>query len=139
MTTQTRFNFEKEGVVSAWYSTTNFADIPDSYFDEDENGLDQWAHNFLIAQYDTENMETNGSDSGTLPTIDVIAPCSYSYSYAEGVIKKIEKLGDTRISWLILLFDYEYRPKKSKIFEDQYVKFVGAFPYQMEAGSIVEI
>ncbi|WP_432473108.1 immunity 22 family protein [Amphritea sp. HPY] len=139
MTTQTGFEFEKESVVSAWYSTTNFSDIPDSYFEEDANGIDQWARNFLIAHYDAENMETNGSESGTLPIIDVIAPCSYSHSYAEAVKKKIEKLGDTEISWLILLFDYEYRPKKSKVFEDEYVKFVGAFPYQMDAGSIVEI
>ncbi|GGK69600.1 immunity 22 family protein [Amphritea balenae] len=132
-------NFEKEGVVSAWYSTVDYASIPDSYFEEDENGLDQWARNFLIPEYDPENMETNGAEKNSLPVIDIIGPCSYSYSYGEAIKNKIEKLGDKKISWLILLFDYEYRPKKSKIFEDEYVKFVGAFPYSMTAGSITEI
>lgn len=133
------YNFEKEGIVSVWYSTASYDQIPDSYFEEDEAGLDQWARNFMIAAYDPENMETNGAESGTLPILDVIGPCSYSHSYGEAVKHKIEKMSDTKISWLILLFDYEYRPKKSKIFEDEFVKFVGAYPYSMTADSIIEL
>ncbi|MEH6577860.1 MAG: immunity 22 family protein [Amphritea sp.] len=131
-------NFEKEGVVSVWYSTVPYLEIPDSYFEEDENGLDQWARNFQIGQYDAELLETNGTDSGTIAIIDAIGPCSYSCSYGEAVIHKINKIGDQQASWIILLFDYEYRPKKTKIHQDEYVKFVGAFPYDMVADSLIE-
>jgi len=129
-------NFEKEGVVSVWYSTTDYSRIPDSYFEEDEQGLDRWAKNFEISEYDPENLETNGKDRGTAAVLDIIGPCSWSYSYGDAVIKKIEKLGDKQISWLILLFDFEYRAKKTHIFEDEYVHFVGCFPYDMEAGNL---
>ena len=93
MTTATAINFEKEGVVSVWYSTATYLEIPDSYFEEDENGLDQWARNFQIGQYDAELLETNGTDSGTMAIIDAIGPCSYSNSYGEAVIHKINKMG----------------------------------------------
>ncbi len=129
-------NFEKEGIVSVWYSTTDYSSIPDSYFEEDEQGLDRWAKNFEISEYDPENLETNGKDRGTAAVLDIIGPCSWSYSYGDAVIKKIEKLGDKQISWLILLFDFEYRAKKTHIFEDEYVHFVGCFPYDMEAGNL---
>ncbi|WP_428033595.1 immunity 22 family protein [Amphritea sp.] len=129
-------NFAKEGIVSVWYSTTDYASIPDSYFEEDEQGLDRWAKNFEISEYDSENLETNGVDTGKTAVLDIIGPCSWSYSYGDAVIKKIEKLGDTQISWLILLFDFEYRAKKTHIFEDEYVHFVGCFPYDMDAGNL---
>lgn len=129
-------NFAKEGIVSVWYSTTDYSSIPDSYFEEDEEGLDRWAKNFEISEYDSENLETNGVDTGKAAVLDIIGPCSWSYSYGDAVIKKIEKLGDTQISWLILLFDFEYRAKKTHIFEDEYVHFVGCFPYDMDAGNL---
>ncbi|BBB25994.1 immunity 22 family protein [Amphritea japonica] len=129
-------NFEKEGIVSVWYSTADYASIPDSYFEEDEQGLDQWAKNYQIISYDPENMETNGCETGCAPTKDIIGPCSWSGSYGEAVIKKIEKIGDKKISWLILLFDFEYRAKKTHIFQDEYVNFVGCFPFDIDANQL---
>lgn len=129
-------NFEKEGIVSVWYSTADYASIPDSYFEEDEQGLDQWAKNYQITRYDPENMETNGCETGCTPIKEIIAPCSWSGSYGTSVIKKIEKLGDKKISWLILLFDFEYRAKKTHIFQDEYVNFVGCFPFDIDADQL---
>lgn len=138
MTDTTTLNFEKEGMVSVWYSTATYCEIPDSYFAEDEQGRDQWARNFQIGDYNADNMETNGTDAGTMLIIDAVGPCSYSESYAEAVIHKIHKLGDQQVSWIILLFDFEYRAKKTKVFQDEFVHYVGAFPYDEHADSLID-
>ncbi len=139
MTTSESQNFEKEGVVSVWYSTTPYVTIPDSYFDEDDNGLCQWAHNFKIADYNHDNMETNGAEQGVVSIDKAVGECSFSRSYSEKVKRKINKLGDKEVTWVILLFDFEYRAKKTRIDQDQYVQFVGAFPYDMAQDSVFDV
>ena len=109
-------SFEKHGKVSVWCSTISYETIPDSYFEEDDQGLDTWARNFNINEYDHENMETNGVASGTA----------------------LGKMGHQQVSWIILLFDFEYRNKITKIHEDQYVQYVGSFVYDMDAISLAE-
>ena len=131
-------NFEKYGKVSVWCSTISYETIPDSYFVEDEEGLDPWAKNFLINEYDHENMETNGVASGMASVKSIIEDCSYSSAYGEGVIHKITKMGHPQVSWIILLFDFEYRNKLTKIHEDEYVQYVGSFVYDMDAISLAE-
>lgn len=131
-------SFEKYGKVSVWCSTISYETIPDSYFEEDDEGLDPWARNFLIHEYDHENMETNGVASGTGSVKSIIEDCSYSSAYGEGVIHKISKMGHPQVSWIILLFDFEYRNKLTKIHEDEYVQYVGSFVYDMDAISLAE-
>ena len=131
-------SFEKHGKVSVWCSTISYETIPDSYFEEDDQGLDTWARNFNINEYDHENMETNGVASGTALVKSIIEDCSYSSAYGEGVIHKIGKMGHQQVSWIILLFDFEYRNKITKIHEDQYVQYVGSFVYDMDAISLAE-
>ena len=131
-------NFEKYGKVSVWCSTISYETIPDSYFVEDEEGLDPWAKNFLINEYNHENMETNGVASGMASVKSIIEDCSYSSAYGEGVIHKITKMGHPQVSWIILLFDFEYRNKLTKIHEDEYVQYVGSFVYDMDAISLAE-
>ena len=131
-------NFEKYGKVSVWCSTISYETIPDSYFVEDEEGVDPWAKNFLINEYDHENMETNGVASGMASVKSIIEDCSYSSAYGEGVIHKITKMGHPQVSWIILLFDFEYRNKLTKIHEDEYVQYVGSFVYDMDAISLAE-
>ncbi len=131
------FEFEKEGRVSVWFSTHPYQEVPDSYFDEDEQGLCAWAKNFKISAYDHECLETNGAESGDIDIDKAVGQCSYSRSYAEKVEHKINKMGFKKVTWVILLFDYEYRPKKTKVYEDDYVKFVGSYPYDFNADSLV--
>jgi hypothetical protein len=131
-------SFEKYGKVSVWCSTTSYDTIPDSYFEEDDNGIDAWARNFAITEYDHENMETNGVASGTAPVKSIIEDCSYSSAYGEGIIHKISKMGHQEVSWIILLFDFEYRNKLTKIHEDEYVQYVGSFMYDMDSISLAE-
>ena len=131
-------SFEKHGKVSVWCSTLSYDTIPDSYFEEDEHGLDAWAKNFNISEYDHENMETNGVASGTAMVKQIIEECSYSSGYGEGVIHKINKMGHSEVSWIILLFDFEYRNKITKIHEDENVQYVGSFVYDMDAITLAE-
>jgi hypothetical protein len=131
-------SFEKYGKVSVWCSTTSYDTIPDSYFEEDENGIEAWARNFAIKEYDHESMETNGVASGTALVKSIIEDCSYSSAYGEGIIHKISKMGHQEVSWIILLFDFEYRNKLTKIHEDEYVQYVGSFMYDMDSISLAE-
>ena len=131
-------SFEKHGKVSVWCSTISYDTIPDSYFEEDERGLDALARNFLIDDYFHENMETNGVASGTALVKSIIKDCSYSSAYGTGVIHKINKMGHAQVSWIILLFDFEYRNKITKIHEDEFVQYVGSFVYNMDAISLAE-
>jgi len=131
-------SFEKHGKVSVWCSTISYDTIADSYFEEDEQGLDAWARNFSITDYDHENMETNGVASGTALVKSIIQDCSYSSAYGEGVIHKISKMGHQQVSWIILLFDFEYRNKLTKIHEDDVVQYVGSFVYDMDSTSLAE-
>jgi hypothetical protein len=131
-------SFEKYGKVSVWCSTTSYDTIPDSYFEEDDNGIEAWARNFAITEYDHENMETNGVASGTALVKSIIEDCSYSSAYGEGIIHKISKMGHQEVSWIILLFDFEYRNKLTKIHEDEYVQYVGSFMYDMDSISLAE-
>jgi hypothetical protein len=131
-------SFEKYGKVSVWCSTISYDTIPDSYFEEDDNGIEAWARNFSITEYDHENMETNGVASGTALVKSIIEDCSYSSAYGEGIIHKINKMGHQQVSWIILLFDFEYRNKITKIHEDEYVQYVGSFVYDMDSISLAE-
>lgn len=131
-------NFEKHGKVSVWCSTTSYDTIPDSYFEEDDQGLDAFARNFSISEYGHENMETNGVASGTALVKSIIEDCSYSSVYGEGVIHKINKMGHTQVSWIILLFDFEYRNKLTKIHEDDFLQYVGSFVYDIDSTSLAE-
>ena len=133
------FDFEKEGQVSVWFSDHPYQDVPDSYFDEDEQGLCAWANNFKLGVYDHDCLETNGAQSGNIAIDVAVGQCSYSRSYVDKVVHKITKMGSEKVTWVILLFDYEYRPKKTKIYKDEYVKFVGAYPYDSSAGNLFEV
>lgn len=122
-------DFKKEGQVSVWFSDYPYQDIPDSYFDEDEQGLCNWARNFKMGIYDHDCLETNGAQHGDIAAVEAVGQCSYAQSYVDKVVHKINKMGAEKVTWVILLFDYEYRPKKTKVYKDEYVQFVGAYPY----------
>lgn len=133
------FDGAKEGLVSVWFSDHPYKDIPDSYFEEDEQGLCAWTRHFKMGVYDHECLETNGAQRGEIGIDVAVGQCSYSRSYVDKVVHKINKMGADKVTWVILLFDYEYRPKKTKVYKDEYVQFVGAYPFDDTAGCLFEI
>ncbi len=132
------FVFSKEGKVSVWFSTQPYDQVPEAYFEADEAGQEQWMNNYHITDVDVENLELNGVETGLGDIMDILAPCSYSSGYASLVEHKIKKMGEAKIAWILLIFDYEYRPKKTKIYKDETMFFVGSYPYDMDDVSLVE-
>ena len=135
----TEFEFSKESKVSVWFSTQPYDQVPEAYFAANEAGHEQWMSNYHITDVDVENLELNGVETGLGDIMEILAPCSYSSGYASLVEHKIKKMGENKIAWILLIFDYEYRPKKTKIYKDETMFFVGSYPYDMDDVSLVEV
>ena len=133
--------FDKEGMVSVWVSQVPYAEIRDDYFDENETGhipLNEWAGNFKFNTFNPDNIEINGAYEGTVNIKIAAGKCSYSTSYIDPLVAKAKKLDIVNITWIILLFDFEYYPKKTGVFKDNYVNFIGSYPYDPEANNLYE-
>lgn len=133
-----KFVFSKEGKVSVWFSTVPYDEVDEVYFEANDAGQELWMRNFHITDVDVENLELNGVETGLGDIMEILAPCSYSSGYASLVEHKIKKMGETNIGWMLLIFDYEYRPKKTKIYKDDTMFYVGSYPYDMDDQSLVE-
>ena len=135
----TEYKFAKEGKVSVWFSTQSYQQVPEAYFQANQQGYEPWMQNFHMTDVEVENLELNGVEQGLDNIMAILGPCSYSSAYASLVEHKIKKMGETQIAWILLLFDYEYRPKKTRIYKDETLIFVGSYPYDMDDKSLVEI
>ena len=134
------FDFTKKNKVSVWVSQFPYADIPDEYFEEQFNAkktraTNTWTKNFRMKNFDPEYLETNGAEEGTVELIKSAGECSFSSSYIEKLNSKAKKKKIERITWIVLLFEYEYSVKQSSIGKDQYLTFLGAFDYDDSADS----
>jgi len=136
--------FAKKNKVSVWASKHPYADIPDSYFEEsfsknNTRARNNWSDNFKIRYFRPEDMETNGAVEGTRSIREVAGECSFSTSYIDTLMSKAKKKDMLEVSWLVLLFDYEYSSKTSSIESDEYLTLLGAFSYDDDADSLIEI
>jgi len=136
---ESEFQFNKHGKVSVWFSTQPYDQITDAYFTANMDGQEQWMQNFHMTDVEVENLELNGVEQGLDDIMAILGPCSYSSGFASLVEHKIKKMGEPQIAWVLLLFDYEYRPKKTKTYRDDTLRFVGSYPYDMDDQSLVEI
>jgi hypothetical protein len=84
-------------------------------------------------------METNGAHEGTINIKQAVGECSFSSSFIEVLMSKAKKKKLNEITWIILLFEYEYSAKISGIESDDYVTLVGAFDYDDDAESLFEV
>lgn len=137
-------DFTKKNKVSVWVSEFPYADIPDAYFEErfsknKTRATNSWSDNFNLAYFVVENMETNGAETGTIDVKTAAGQCSFSTSYISTLMSKAKKKKIEHITWIILLFDYEYSPKISGVEKDQYTTFLGAFNYDDEADNLYDI
>lgn len=137
-------DFTKKNKVSVWVSQHPYADIPDEYFEErfskkNTRASNTWTDNYKIAYFVVENMETNGAETGTVKLKQAVGQCSFSGSYIETLMSKAKKKKVDDITWVILLFDYEYSPKLSGIEKDEYTIYLGAFNYDDEADNLYDV
>lgn len=136
--------FNKKYKVSAWVSTYSYADIPDNYFEErfsknNTRAQNQWSDNFKIRYFNPEEMETNGAMNGLRSIEEVAGECSFSTSYIENLISKAKKKNLLQVSWLVLLFEFEYSSKQTGVDSDEYLTLLGAFNYDDEAENVIPI
>ncbi len=136
--------FAKKNKVSIWASTHPYEDIPEEYFDEtfsknNTRATNTWSANFKIRYFNPAKMETNGSHDGTLSIKQAVGECSFSSSFIEGLMSKAKKKKLDQVTWVILLYEFEYSAKISGIENDKYVTLLGAFDYDDDAESLFEI
>lgn len=137
-------DFIKKNKVSVWVSQHPYADIPDDYFEEtfskkNTRATNVWSDNYNLAFFVVENMETNGAETGTIKVKEAAGHCSFSSSYIQTLMSKAKKKTIDDITWIILLFDFEYSPKISGVEKDQYTTFLGAFNYDDDADNLYEV
>jgi len=138
------FLFSKKNKVSVWASTHPYADIPEAYFEEkfsknNTRATNTWSNNFKMRYFSPSKMETNGAHEGTINIKQAVGECSFSSSFIEVLMSKAKKKKLNEITWIILLFEYEYSAKISGIESDEYVTLVGAFDYDNDAQSLIEV
>ena len=126
--------FQKKNKVSVWFSTHPYADIPDEYFEETffknkTRAKNQWSDNFKMRYFIPENLETNGAMEETVSIKTAIKECSYADSFLVNLMSKAKKKNITGISWVVLLYEYEYSTRVSGIANDKYLTLLGAFDY----------
>ncbi|PHS15947.1 MAG: hypothetical protein COA86_13110 [Kangiella sp.] len=138
------FLFHKKYKVSIWASKTPYEDIPDEYFEETYSknkarAQNSWSKNFKIRYFNPESLETNGSQQGLLDIKQVAGQCSYSTSFIDNLMSKAIKKNITEVSWLILIYEFEYSAKISGVESDEYVTLLGAFNYDDDADNLFEL
>ena len=138
------FDFSKKYKVSIWASQHAYADIPDDYFEESFNknkkrATNTWSNNFKMRYFKPEQMETNGSAEGVVDIKIAAGECSFSASFIDNLMSKAKKKNLLEITWVVLLFEYEYSTKLSSVDKDEYLTFIGAFNYDDEADSVHEL
>ena len=136
--------FGKKNKVSVWVSTHAYSDIPEDYFEEtfsknNTRARNQWSDNFKIRYFRPEDMETNGSMEGTINIKKAAGQCSFSSSFILPLLSKAKKKSISEITWVVLLFDYEYSAKLSGVESDEFLTLLGAFSYEDDADSLYEV
>ncbi len=136
--------FAKKNKVSIWASKHPYAEIPDDYFEEhfsknNTRASNIWSSHFKMRYFRPEDMETNGSQEGTISIKQAAGECSFSCSYLDALMSKAKKKDMLNITWLVLLFEYEYSAKISGVESDEYLTLLGAFNYDDDADSLYEI
>ena len=136
-------DFIKKNKVSVWASRHPYEDIPDEYFDEtfsrnNTRAANTWSANFNLRFFNPENMETNGAHEGIVHIKKAIGECSFSSSYIDVLMSKARKKKLEEVTWVVLLFEYEYSPKVSGVDKDNYMTFLGAFDYDNGADNLYE-
>ncbi len=136
--------FAKKNKVSVWASKHPYAEIPEEYFEEhfsknQTRASNTWSSNFKMRYFKPAEMETNGSQDSTISIKQAAGECSFSSSYMEALLSKAKKKDMLEITWVILLFEYEYSAKATGVDSDEFVTLLGAFNYDDDAESLYEI
>jgi hypothetical protein len=134
-------HFGKEGFVSIWVATVPLSQIPDDYFEEnygdEEKPLTKFYGDFGFGYFDHDFMDTNGSKRTAKSISTLVGQCSYSSSFVDQTVGEAKRRGLDKTQHVILLYDFRYDPKKTKITKSPYMEFLGSFRYDSEAPNAI--
>ncbi len=133
------FDVDNETVVSVWAAIVSWDEIPEDYWMCDFEGGDgdPWncfSADFGFGYYDDSFVEGcfDEDSRANVPIGDLIAPLSYSSSFASAVVRRAKALGLEDTSYVFLMYDFKYDPRVTGRDESTYLRFVGTFPYKDE-------
>jgi immunity protein 22 of polymorphic toxin system len=133
-------HFRKDGYVSIWVAVVPLSRIPDDYFEEifdDELPLTKFYGDFGFGYFDHDFMDTNGSKGRASSIEKLIGACSFSSSYVAQAVEQATERGLEKTQYVVLLYDFEYDPKQTRITKNSYMEFIGSFPYDKDAPSAI--
>ena len=132
------FQVEDEDVVSIWAAAVPLSKIPADYFEEnydDERPLNHFCEEFGFGTYDHDFVDTNASENGPADIRELLAACSYGTSFADAAAAAAEKLGLARTEYVILLYNFRYEPKVTRVRKTSHLAFIGCFPFDSDAAT----
>jgi hypothetical protein len=134
-------HFQSDGYVSIWVAVASLSRIPDDYFEErysDEDlPLTKFYGDFGFGYFDHDFMDTNGSKGRGKSIDELIGACSYSSSFVEEAVAQAKRRGLEKSQYVVLLYDFKYDPKKTKVSKNAYMEFIGSFPYNKKAAATI--
>jgi len=111
----------KEGVVSVWIATERPSGREDIEVLKDLCGVEY---------DDIDSNEGYASDDGEpVDVLALLAPLSYSKSFASAAVKRAEELGIVKGRWSVVQYDFKYDRRKTVRPVADNPKFIGSFPF----------
>lgn len=129
------FQTEKN-IVSIWVAKRPLLEIPEDYFkenyddDDDDSPFNAFSSDFGFGYYDHDFVESYCFDDQRGAELsEHLKLLSYSASFMDKAIKKARELKIEKTSFVFLIYNFKYDPKKTRISESNYFRFLGAFPF----------
>jgi len=136
------FRCEDRDVVSIWVALTNFSVIPKDYMEYNLDGNDDtpWStftHNFGFGYYDDDFVESFFQPSKRKAALyKQLKFLSYSASFINQAIEEAQKRTLEKTAFVFLMYNFAYDPKVTGIHRDDYLEFLGVFPFDRESDPV---
>jgi len=135
------YEFEKKNVLSMWVAIVPLSEIPDAYFqqqeDEDENAFTPFSRDFGFGAYGLDSLETNIVGERIKTFDQLVGQLSFSKSFVDQAVAAAQKQGLENTQGVFVLYEIDYRPKMAGASTSPYMTFLGSFKYDPEADSVL--
>jgi Immunity protein 22 len=135
------YEFERKNVLSMWVAIVPLSEIPDEYFqqqeDEDENAFTPFSRDFGFGAYGLDSLETNIVGERIKTFDQLVGQLSFSKSFVEQAVAAARKQGLENAQGVFVLYEIDYRPKMAGASKSPYMAFLGSFKYDPEADSVL--
>jgi hypothetical protein len=129
--------FEKKRQVSLWVGTRPADELPKGYFKaqpkSDGRPLSGFAGDFGLGFHDEDIYEVEISTAGPRPVGLMIGGHSWATSFIQEADLAASEAGLEQCEYLVLVYDLDYRPDVTGRHANEWLRFVGTFPYELDA------